>query len=65
MRGAVPVLFAAQLINITVTRQVSALNPALRIPPNVSVHKTKKNEHDKKDYNNTGNYYWIKILRTN
>ena len=36
MRGAVPVSFAAHLINITVTRQVSALNPALRIPPTVS-----------------------------
>ena len=35
MRGAVPVLFAAHLLILAVTRQVSALNPALRIPPNV------------------------------
>jgi len=33
MRGAVPVLFTAHLLTIAVTRQVSALNPALRIPP--------------------------------
>jgi len=33
MRGAVPVLISAHLITIVVTRQVSALNPALRIPP--------------------------------
>ena len=38
MRGAVPVLFATHLINLTVTRQVSASNPALRIPPNVIGH---------------------------
>ena len=35
MRGAVPVLLSVHLITIAVTRQVSALNPALRIPPNV------------------------------
>ena len=35
MRGVVPVLFAAHLLTFAVTRQVSALNPALRIPPNV------------------------------
>jgi hypothetical protein len=35
MRGAVPVLFTAHLIKHAVTRQVSALNPALRIPPTV------------------------------
>jgi len=35
MRGAVPVLFAAHLIKLAVTRQVSALNPALRIPLSV------------------------------
>jgi hypothetical protein len=35
MRDAVPVLFAAQLIKFAVIRQVSALNPALRIPVNV------------------------------
>jgi len=39
MRAAVPVLLAAQLINSVVTRQVSAMNPALRIPPNVSLCK--------------------------
>ena len=36
MRGAVPVLFTAHLLKLTVTRQVRALNPALRIPPTVS-----------------------------
>ncbi|GEM_PF-3985608 len=36
MRGAVPVLFTAHLLKLAVTRQVSAQNPALRIPPNVS-----------------------------
>ena len=41
MRGAVPVLLSVHLITIAVTRQVSALNPALRIPPNVSVHAKK------------------------
>jgi hypothetical protein len=35
MRGAVPVSFAAHLLINAVTRQVSALNPALRIPPTV------------------------------
>jgi hypothetical protein len=35
MRGAVPVLFTSHLFKLTVTRHVSALNPALRIPPNV------------------------------
>jgi hypothetical protein len=38
MRGAVPVLFAAHLLILAVTRQVSALNPALRIPSNVVCH---------------------------
>jgi hypothetical protein len=38
MRGAVPVFISAQLLTIAVTRQVSALNPALRIPPNVRAH---------------------------
>ncbi len=33
MRGAVPVLLTAHLIKLSVTRQVSTLNPALRIPP--------------------------------
>jgi hypothetical protein len=42
MRGAVPVLFTAHLINNTVTRQVSALNPALRIPHTVSGNAKKK-----------------------
>lgn len=37
MRGAVPVLISAHLITIVVTRQVSALNPALRIPPPLCV----------------------------
>lgn len=37
MRGAVPVLLSAHLINITVTRQVSALNPALRMPRTLCV----------------------------
>ena len=40
MRGAVPVLLSVHLITIAVTRQVSALNPALRIP--VNVRKIKK-----------------------
>ncbi|MBN2612766.1 MAG: hypothetical protein JXB00_14515 [Bacteroidales bacterium] len=35
MRVVVPVLSATHLINLVVTRQVSALNPALRIPPTV------------------------------
>lgn len=43
MRGAVPVLFTAHLASITVTRQVSALNPALRIPPNVGQHIKNRN----------------------
>jgi len=33
MRGAVPVLFTAHLLNLAVIRQVSALNPTLRILP--------------------------------
>ena len=37
MRGAVPVLFSAHLITNVLTRQVSASNPALRIPPSVRV----------------------------
>ncbi len=41
MRDAVPVSLTAHLRNVTVTRQVSALNPALRIPPAV-VNKRKK-----------------------
>lgn len=35
MRGAVPVIARSHLLTFAVTRQVSALNPALRIPPNV------------------------------
>lgn len=38
MRGAVPVLFSAHLVTNALTRQVSASNPALRIPPTVSEH---------------------------
>ena len=38
MRGAVPVLFTSHLFKLTVTRHVSALNPALRIPPNVTCY---------------------------
>lgn len=38
MRGAVPVLFSAHLITNALTRQVSASNPALRIPPTVSTN---------------------------
>lgn len=38
MLGAVPVLFSAHLITNALTRQVSASNPALRIPPTVSVY---------------------------
>jgi len=37
MRGAVPVFITAHLLTIAVTRQVSALNPALRIPPPLGV----------------------------
>ena len=33
MRVAVPVLATSHLLTFAVTRQVSALNPALRIPP--------------------------------
>lgn len=35
MRDAVPVLFTAHILTIAATRQVSAMNPALRIPANV------------------------------
>jgi hypothetical protein len=35
MQGAMPVLIAAHLLKLAVTRQVSALIPALRIPPSV------------------------------
>ena len=42
MRGAVPVPFTAHLTSTTVTRQVSALNPALHIPASV-VANCKKN----------------------
>jgi hypothetical protein len=42
MRDAVLVLFTAHLTIITLTRQVSALNPALRIPPNVSGYKIRQ-----------------------
>lgn len=42
MRGVVPVLFAAHLLTFAVTRQVSALNPALRIPPNVVANLKRK-----------------------
>lgn len=52
MRGFVPVLFAAHLINITVTRKVSALNPALRIPLTV-VHKQR---------NDTTMFIWRKSI---
>ena len=38
MRGAVPVLFSDHLVTNALTRQVSASNPALRIPPTVSVY---------------------------
>jgi len=47
MRGAVPVLFAAHLLTLAVTRQVSALNPALRIPPNVSKLKKEPTAQNK------------------
>ena len=40
MRGAVPVLFSAHLVTNALTRQVSASNPALRIPPTVSGKRT-------------------------
>ena len=39
MRGAVPVLFAAHLIKLAITRQVSASNPALRIPSTVRCNR--------------------------
>jgi len=41
MRGAMPVLFTAHLLILAVTRQVSALNPALRIPLNVTAKQKK------------------------
>ncbi len=41
MRGAVPVVITAHLLTIAATRQVSALNPALRIPLNVMPHTMK------------------------
>jgi hypothetical protein len=52
MRGAVPVSFAAHLINTTVTRKVSALNPALRIPLTVTMHY----EKDTATHNNRTNF---------
>jgi hypothetical protein len=43
MQSAVPVLFAVHLIKLAVTRQVIALNPALRIPPNVTCKLARQN----------------------
>jgi len=51
MRGAMPVLFIAHLISITVNRQVSALNPALRIPVNVSGNHKEPCDEEIDDYN--------------
>jgi len=45
MRGAVPVFISAHLLTIAVTRQVSDLNPALRIPPAVTAKC--KNQYDR------------------
>jgi len=45
MRGAMPVLFTAHLLILAVTRQVSALNPALRIPLKVMCHPESTSGH--------------------